>query len=211
MVADMRSIVGSARSLRVIRWLESVSRHQAQWDALTRQRPLPPAVARHAPLGATYQLAARVDEITDADIPLLSAGPVAVLERAAARWTREQEERLVADATPFAEVAPWRDAKVVIDTTATIIVSVIRTPASLVQLGREEGHCVGGYAQLISAGTSVICTATDGSGLRSTAEIDPRRMRVAQHFAAANTAPSWLSAHRQGLDAWLQMGPIQHY
>lgn len=198
-------LVYSARSLHVLRWVASVARRPAQWSALIAYRPVPPAVARHVPEGTKYQLAAKVDEVLDEDIPTLSAGPVAVLERAARRWARVQEEQLISDATPFRAVSAWRDGVVTL-AGSTLTVAVVRTPADLVQLGRTQSNCVGNYVSLMKAGASVIVTIT---GLTvSTAEIDPRRMAVVQHSAEANTTPPWLVGHRQALDAWLKTGPV---
>lgn len=168
------------RSAAVVRWLQAV-KARGDWSSLTRMRTFP------GPGGQATQARYldRVDEIQDADLPRgPGTGVHAAFESAALRHgdaaMRDQEDdHRVLTGLPRG----WRLFR--------NSMRLLCTPAQLVREGRDMSHCVGGYADIVREGRSVILAIrvrTRGDEHRSTVEIAPNG-RVLQHRGPNNADP----------------------
>ena len=177
------------RSVKILRWLETVAGCVSRRESLTRIR------TAQAPGGQRREFCALdvLDEFQDADILTGKDSVSTVLERAAQRlgdnWMSEQMKdfRVLAPVPAWAHKLPRG-------------VRLLNTPAALATEGKEMGHCVGGYRDAVSNGQSHILAIDCGHGRRSTVELSPA-MAVLQHKAASNRSPA--RRNQQLLQAFL--------
>ena len=181
--ASLPASVAVPRYPAVARWLARSWADPARRAALETERE------HHGPGGAVVRgkLVDRVDELHPVDLRgPEGAGVQAVFARAARRayaeWSTEHET----DEAPLASApAWWRGAR---------CAKLLLTRAALIREGRAQSHCVGGYADVVRSGRSVVVSiailGADGTVERSTAEIDRATIAVRQHRAHSNKAPS---------------------
>lgn len=166
------------RSVRVLRWLETVAGCARRRESLTRMR------TAQAPGGQTREFSALdiLDEIQDADIVTGKDSVTAVLERAAQRLGEAWMSLQMQDFRPLSPVPTWAKK-------LPHGVRLLNTPAALATEGKEMNHCVGGYSDAVSNGQSHILAINCGHGRRSTVELSPA-MAILQHKAQGNGYPA---------------------
>lgn len=169
--------VPALRDAKIVRWLAAVKR-RGGWGQLVKERPL------HLPAGetASWRPIDRIDEIQIEDLARGERTSVdAAFESAAVRQADEwaakaREDQRVLKPLP----GSWRPFK---------CMRHLNTPALLEREGREAQNCVGGYANAVERGESVIFSITlPRKGVRSTVELTPTG-RVLQHWGPQNRDP----------------------
>ena len=170
----------------VARWVCAVLVHEPRRESLTRLREV-----RHPHTGEVFRarLSSRVDELRWRDVVAaggLRAGVDAVFEAAARRLATVATSGWATDERQICSAPRWL--------APVPGVTILTTPALIVEEGRALHHCVGTYVPAVARGDSLIIAVRTPDGQRSTAEIS-RGALVRQHRGPENGDPP--ESHRQ--------------
>jgi len=133
----------------------------------------------HGPAGESrlFKPLAHVVHITGADLPNgLKTSPEKAFEQLNERKRKEQDEKYAKDEDIKFDTYPQYQP--------LPGVQVITNQKQLKIEGERMNHCVGGYGNSCTMGSSLILALPN-----STAELDPKTLRVYQHFGMTNSDP----------------------